>query len=324
MRFRNIRGSAILIGLFILIMDSKTAAQGAAQGLTICLQTVVPSLFPFIFLSVLLNDSYVGRPLSILRPLGTVCNIPQGAESLLISSFLGGYPVGAQSVSEAYEKGSLSRYEAERMLSFCNNAGPAFLFGMIASFFSKFWMIVALWCIQIMSAVLVSKIMMRSNNAAVSLSKQSAFSVSDALRLSLRCIAVICGWVILFRVIIAFSDKWFLWICSAEIRTIILGILDLTNGSLALPEIADEGLRFVICSGVLSFGGLCITMQTRSVCPGLSLRYYYIGKAIQTVFSILLSLAAVHRNIWLFGVIFLLTAALKVKNKDSIPSPIVV
>jgi hypothetical protein len=51
-------------------------------------------------------------------------------------------------------------------------------------------------------------------------------------------------------------------------------------------EIQQEGLRFLLCSLFLSFGGLCVTMQTISVTEGLSIRGYLQGKAIQTAFSL--------------------------------------
>ena len=42
---------AAAAGILVLILDSRTALAGAAQGLSLCLKTVIPSLFPFIFLS---------------------------------------------------------------------------------------------------------------------------------------------------------------------------------------------------------------------------------------------------------------------------------
>ena len=121
-------------GIMILILDGQTALQGAAAGISLCLRTVIPSLFPFLFLCSVLTDSLWGTTFwsgKLLRRLG----IPAGADSLLISAILGGYPAGAQAVAAAYQQGKLSRKEASHLLRFCSNAGPSFLFGMAASCF---------------------------------------------------------------------------------------------------------------------------------------------------------------------------------------------
>ena len=64
-----------------------------------------------------------------------------------------------------------------------------------------------------------------------------------------------------------------------------------------LSQIPAEGTRFLICSVMLSFGGLCVAYQTVSVCPGLSLRGYLLGKTLQAVTSGILA-AAVYFRLW--------------------------
>ena len=43
-------GIAASMGMLVLILDGKTALEGARQGIELCLRTVVPSLFPFFLL----------------------------------------------------------------------------------------------------------------------------------------------------------------------------------------------------------------------------------------------------------------------------------
>ena len=65
----------------------------------------------------------------------------------------------------------------------------------------------------------------------------------------------VCGWVILFRILIAFLERWFLWLLPASVRVAVTGLLELSNGCCALAEIKDFKMRFLLCSGMLSFGG---------------------------------------------------------------------
>lgn len=281
-------GIGASVGMLILILDGKTALEGAQSGIELCLRTVIPSLFPFFVLSILLTSSCAGASLPLLRPLGRLCGVPKGAESIFISGFLGGYPVGAQSISAAYHSGQLSKQDAERMLGFCNNAGPAFLFGMAASMFPRKGIAWVLWGIHILSALLAALTLPAGGSGSTKLRRQPKTSLSDALRSAVHVMATVCGWVVLFRVVIAFLKRWILWIFPAEVQVALTGLLELSNGCYELLSVNDVSLRFCICSGILAFGGLCVTMQTVSVTSGLSLRYYFGGKLMQTLFSLAL------------------------------------
>ena len=92
---------ASFIGLTVLILDGKTAIEGAHNGLEVCFHTVIPSLFPFIFLSSLLTGSLTGGTLIHSNPLRRLFRIPNGSEAILLTGLLGGYPIGAKCVNEA-------------------------------------------------------------------------------------------------------------------------------------------------------------------------------------------------------------------------------
>ena len=320
MRKQNWTGIGAGLGMLILIFDGKTALQGAQIGIELCLKTVIPSLFPFFLLSILLTKSFVGTTVPLLRPMGTLFGIPEGAESILVSAFLGGYPVGAQSIAEAFRSGQLQKEDAERMLAFCNNAGPAFLFGMVSSLFPRTWMAWALWFIQIISALLVSFLIPSKKTKPAHFSPGMSPSVSSALLSAIRVIAMVCGWVVLFRVVVSFLDRWVLWLLPVEVRTAVIGLLELSNGCCELLYIENVKLRFLICSSILAFGGICVTMQTISVTSGLSMRCYFPGKILQTLFSLLFS-AVILYGTWLPCILLIPAGILlrKKQNRDSIP-----
>ena len=231
MKRRNFwAGICVSFGMLALILDGRTAIDGARQGIELCLRTVIPSLFPFFVLSILLTSSLLGSSLAVLRPLGRLFGMPDGAESLLIPAFLGGYPVGAQNVAAAFRSGQLTKPEAERMLSFCSNAGPAFLFGMAAAMFPRRWMAWALWGIHIVGALFAALLIPGKPAAPVRLTKTSPHSPASALNTAITVMATVCGWVVLFRVLLAFLKRWFFWILPAAVQVAVTGILELSNG----------------------------------------------------------------------------------------------
>ena len=139
--------------MLICILDFKTAFAGAAEGVNLCLTVLIPSLLPFMILASILIQSLGQRSVG---KLGKILKIPSGAESIFLVGLLGGYPIGAQCLSRKYTEDDLSKDEAQRMLAFCNNAGPAFIFGMGSNLFENPYICWLIWGIHILSSILVN------------------------------------------------------------------------------------------------------------------------------------------------------------------------
>ena len=122
-----ILAAALLCAGAGLLFYSRQSMDAARQGLSLCANVIVPSLFPFFVLSSLVVElgmaGYLGRALErVMYPLFRVGGPGAGA---LVLGFIGGYPVGARTAIGLYQSGQCSKAEAERMLAFCNNSGPA-------------------------------------------------------------------------------------------------------------------------------------------------------------------------------------------------------
>ncbi len=278
------------LAMLILIIDSRTALSGASSGVILCLTTIIPSLFPFIVISNILTGLLSVHRITVLRPVGRFLHLPENTETLLLIGFLGGYPIGAQCIVQSYRNGNLSRSQAERMLSFCNNAGPSFLFGIGAAVLQKTWPCWILWLIHISSALIVGLMTPPESEHHVSMIHSSPISVTDSVNKAIRTMASICGWVVIFRTLLIFFQRWIFWIMPDAAKCLISGILELANGCTSLSSISSIGLRFQLFSVMLGFGGLCVALQTHSVLTGsgLSVRTYFPGKMAQSAVSYLL------------------------------------
>lgn len=281
---------AASIAMLVLILDGPTALSGAKSGMDMCLQSVIPSLFPFFVLSILLTSSLAGRSLPILRPLARITGIPEGSESIFLTGLLGGYPVGAQAVSTAHSMGSLTDTEATRMIVFCNNAGPAFIFGITAALMPSSRYAWLLWLIQILSALLTGLLLPGKVSRRITLPTAKQPTVTQALTAAIRIMATVCGWVVLFRTVLAFGQHWLFWLFPAWVQALLTGFLELANGCFSLINVDNIGLRFLLCAGMLSFGGLCVWLQTLSVAGHVPMRLYLPGKLLQSAIAITLAL----------------------------------
>ncbi len=133
-------GCAVLVVL--LVVYSPLAAEGAREGLLICAQVIIPSLFPFFVLSgifaMLAQRRAEARPAAVqnagrLRLMQRLFGQPSAAFGTLLIGLLGGYPLGAKSAAQLYERGLVTRRQAQCLLLYCVNAGPAYVVGVVGS-----------------------------------------------------------------------------------------------------------------------------------------------------------------------------------------------
>lgn len=274
--------------MFILILDSRTAIGAAREAAELCLQAVIPSLFPMSILTAILSSLLIGRSTKLTAWLCKICGMSPGTESIYLTGLLGGYPLGAKIAAQAYAKRSISKQQAEQLLAFCSNAGPAYIFGICGCLFTSpkyaWW----LWGTQILSSMMVATLFSKNIGTEVKITDRQT-SLSEAMHTGLKAMATVSGWIMLFRVLSAFLDKWVLFSAPPLIRSILNSFLELTNGIISMQNIPDEGTRFVVAAGALSFGGYCVVLQTRSLTADLSIKHYVIGKSIQTIFSVLIA-----------------------------------
>ncbi len=291
----RLRGALAAIGLLVFIFDSNLALEGAQSGLELCIKTVIPALFPFFVLSMILSNTLTGHTAKPVQILAAFLQIPQTATSVLMPAILGGYPVGAKCVGDLYQRNQIRQSEAERLLAFCNNAGPSFLFGMVSGFFPEKKFVWLLWIIHICSAFLTAATM-PAEKADSHVSLKEPKSESSILLSAAKAMCTVCCWVILFRTILSFLNTWIFWMLPIWAKVLLIGILELTNGCCELLLITDVNLRFILCSCLLAFGGICVLFQTASVTSGLRLTYYLKGKLIQTACSFLMSCAIIGNH----------------------------
>lgn len=286
---QTIKGLLAASAMLVIILDGTTAMRSMQDGIALCIRAVIPALFPFFILSGIINSSLLGRSVPFLQPIAKLCRIPKGAESLFIVGCLSGYPVGAQLIAQAYHNGQLDSATAKRMLGFCSNAGPAFLFGMLSPLFRNPAIPWLLWGIHIIGALLAGFILPGAESCYCKITQAQPITLVKSLQTAGQNIATVCGWVVTFRLLLGFCSRWFLWLFPVEMQALFSGLLELSNGCVFLNRLSTDGIRFIFASIMLAFGGMCVGMQTISVTGSLGTGYYFPGKALQMLVCALLS-----------------------------------
>ncbi len=119
--------------LFIILRYSSMAKEYAYLGLHVWFNQMIPSLLPFMIISSMLIrlnlDQIIVKPFAYF--FRSVYHISDSAIYVLIIGFLCGFPMGAKTAALEYETGKISKDEAEYLLTFVNNIGPAYYLSFV-------------------------------------------------------------------------------------------------------------------------------------------------------------------------------------------------
>lgn len=131
--------AAVLAAACALLIFPAQAAHGAENGLRYSLSILIPSLYPFMVLSVFVVKSGLSERLGrvLEKPTQALFRLPGNAVASVIMSIIGGYPAGARSAAALYESGAITQEQVERMMCFCVNAGPSFVITAVGIGFLK-------------------------------------------------------------------------------------------------------------------------------------------------------------------------------------------
>lgn len=306
----------VLLGLAVLalIIWPQHSAAAAKDGLVLCYNVIIPSLFPFFVLSSLMVElgmaGYIGRTVErIMRPL---FHVPGVCAPALVLGLIGGYPVGAQTAVGLYEKGLCSKTEAERLLAFCNTSGPAFVVGVAgAGIFGDSRIGILLYLAHAAAAVCVGVIFRfyKRNKtdgrdcprAPLNVQRLST-AFTGSVKNSFTAIFNICAFVVFFTVLIQMlAHTGILRFLAAPLAALglpmqwgerfLTGVLEVSSGVWTLTEAGPTPVSVAMAAFMLGWGGLSVHCQVLSFAggSGLSMGPYFVGKLLHGGLSALLA-----------------------------------
>ena len=302
-------GVALALTTLGFVLFPKECVAAARTGLELCGNVIIPSLFPFFVLSSLVVDlglaGYIGRALEgIMRPLFRVSG---SCASALALGFVGGYPVGAQTAISLYRQGMCTRAEAQRLLAFCNNSGPAFILGVVgAGIFADSKVGLLLYLVHMLSSCLVGLLFRfygpreegRARQAAPTFqAKRFTTAFTQAVTGAMGSTINICAFVIFFTVILrllALSgilsalalllSRLFgpLGLTESWSQKLLTGLIELTSGVSGLTRGGELAGQVSMAAFMLGWAGVSIHCQTLTFLSdsGLSPGTYFVGKLL--------------------------------------------
>lgn len=285
----------LILGVVIFPKESIIAAK---SGIDIWVNILIPSLLPFIIGANLIVSLKVVDILgAIINPITQFIFNVSGKSALVFAiSAVSGYPVGARLASDLRLKNDISKYEGQRLISFCSTSGPLFIIGAVAvGMLSNSYLGYLMLLCHYLGAITVGLIFRsygheKSNKKNNSIIKniqiflrdddQEGFFISfgNAVISGVNTLLAVGGFVIIFSVvfkiltlfnIIDFISYIFCFLFSSiglskEIcSAFISGLFEITIGCNNITNITgvSEVIKASLCSFIIGFSGLSILAQ---------------------------------------------------------------
>lgn len=264
----------LLLIIFLLVCNPKTALSGALNGLNLWFDVIVPTLLPFMIISQLMQNVYgssIKNPVLYVLCIGLLC----------------GYPMGAFVACSMYKKGRITEETAYRLLTCCNISSPAFVISYISMTSLKitafpYHILLATYIPVFLIAVFTLITQKKPKKTGTKKDTPFSFDVLDAaITGSIANVLKLGVYMIIFAIIAAFIT--IIPLKLPLLKCILVGTAEITTG---INYAVHAGIRRNILIPLVlmmnAFGGLSCAMQSMTFLneSGLSIKKYMCKKIL--------------------------------------------
>lgn len=300
----------LIMGMEVLLKSSYVMV-AVSFSLSLWLDNIFPSLFPFFVISnLLINCGFASFLGELLKPfMYKIFRIKGEASFVLVMSMLSGFPSSAKYTRELYDKGLLNGDEASKLLTFTHFSNPLFILGTISIMFlnNKEIGFLILICHYISNLIIgiifrnyyiskkdTSKVSFRKafnvmHEKRLASGKSIGLMISNALMNTINTLLLVLGVVTMFLVITTIIDQNIT--LNLYNQSILNGTLEMTQGlkyvSLLPIPLKNKAL---LSTMFISFGGLSVHMQTIGLISDTKIKYlpFLIARILHASISSLL------------------------------------
>ena len=278
----------------LALWQTEAAVSGVRAGLSLCLHSVIPSLFIFMIFADFLAEADLSP--ALFWPLRLICRlfqVPGEAAPVLAISLVGGYPAGARLIASLVKKGRLGPKTGEKLLCSCFCCSPSFLTGAVGlGVFGNVRIGLIMYLCQLgamlVTGLLAGFLLPGDDAPAGSFSGSGDYTAClvSAVTSAGKAVAAICCFVLAFSAVRAFL----LPLPGGET---LAGLLEVTVGCAGAAGYPFRK-ALILSTIYTSLGGVCVWMQLRCFLQGsgVSMKKFFWFRCPHCFFSVGLTLLA--------------------------------
>ena len=282
-----------IIIFIIAIYYGGALKSGAVYGLKICFLNIIPTLFPFFILSDLWSSAVSFPENTVFSSIiKKAFNISSEGVSAILVGTLCGFPLGAKTATEKWEKRLIGNSELENLSTLCNNPSPAFIIsGVGAGLLGDINVGLALYFSTIASAIIVGLIFKEKEieDPIYKEKTEQSFDLINSIKNAGTSSITVASYIIFFSSIIGLCREF----CgNPALISVISSFLEIGSSCSIIAENQNAlGIFYLpLLSFTLSFSGLSVFLQIFSILPPfVSKRKYIAKKLLQGAISALLT-----------------------------------
>lgn len=303
-------GLSLCITLFaaVFIIFPERYVACCFEGFVLWAECVLPSLFPFIVVSLIFIKTGLADKASLpLKKATYALNLPQSAAVCFILSICSGYPAGSRLIAEFYEGGALTRADCNKLAPLCSTSGPLFIIGSVGfKMFGDKLLGLKIFVAHALAVIIFSLIYCRFCKKTQHIPPKSVKTdgniLYDAFYGAVISVAVAGGFIAFFYVVAkALQDFYILvplknflnlFMDESAATAVSMGIAEVTTGCKLLAQ-SNSKIKGALAGFMITFGGVSILMQQLSYLTktGVKPAKFILIKFAQAILCFLIMLA---------------------------------
>ncbi len=269
---------ALALALFAaaIIIFPERYVTSCFEGFALWAECVLPSLFPFVVISLVFVKTGIADRASLpLRRVTGVFNLPETAAVCFLLSVCSGYPAGSRLVAEFYEGGALTKEDCDKLAPLCSTSGPLFVIGSVGyKMFGDKLLGIKIFIAHALAALIFSLIYCRfckkTQHVPPKRVKSTGNILYDSFYGAIISVAVAGGFIAFFYVVAQFLRDFYvflplenflkLFLDGKAAEACCLGLAEITTGCRCLAA-SQTPLKDALAGFIITFGGISILMQ---------------------------------------------------------------
>lgn len=298
-----------ILTLALTYLHYEEATSAMSRALEICLNTLIPSLFPFMVISELILRSGAGELIAraVGAPFLRIFGISRAGANAFLLGMICGFPIGTRAALSLYERGEIDGRELSHLLCFCNIQSPAFVIGSVGiGIFGSAKLGICLFLCDLLSSValgLLFRLRFKRKAGGAPLSfllpaasrpKRFCASLTESVRSGAEAMLSVCAFIVFFRGLGGIAELYLRELSlSPFAHTLALGFFELTGGIFSLSSL-DRHVALLCAAASIGWSGLSVHFQFISICNErrVDLFAYFLSKLMRALLNAaLISLA---------------------------------
>ena len=291
--------SLLLLTTCVLVFTySDAIVTSVRYSLDIWLEQLIPSLFPFFFISEFLMEYGLVELLASLFQnfMSFLFHLKGETAFVFILSMISGFPSGAKYTKSLYEKGFINKEEANHLITFTHFANPLFILGLVSGILLKDKRIgLIILSVHYGTNFLIGilfrkkeKPQKKKTTLREGLSKMHYKRINNPLNFgqiltnaifhTFQTLVLMLGIITFFLMVTSLCKE--VLNLNQFPSAILSGLLEMTQGIYSVNNLAIPlNAKAILITFFLSFGGLSVHLQVYSLLSDTDIKYTSFFKA---------------------------------------------